>query len=510
MPPSQQRSWMFPEEYTLSKLHDLLTNAFAVLPRPVEKSSRHCYDSFDWRLFQKKLLLTCEDNSWILKDFQGVQLDHLPCHSKTIRFAHQFPDSSLAETLANIFGVRALLLLGVEDLHLSSCNILDSDNAIIAFLDVEQSTNRSRGNRRLTIHLRKVRSYNKVAKQVTDLLETAGGVRVSSGVDALSVVLQGSDRAPLDYSSRYAVPLHPDTRSIEAIRQIHTFLLTAIDRNEPGIIDDIDTEFLHDLRVAVRRTRSALTLINDVLAPEVSSQFQEAFRHIGQLTGPVRDLDVYLLSEKDYTARLPARLQEGMGYFFADLENRRAQEQHKLVRSLRSPRYKQILSDWHHLLNGSHGLPAGKHGDIPIAVLANRTIHKRFRRVLRDGRKIHRNTADKSLHRLRIQCKKLRYCLEFFAPLYNKQQMKTLTRQLKRLQNNLGDFNDLSVQQEMLADYLSTINPRTRKSRELAAAIGGLMTDLAQQHHQVRTHFEKTFSRFSRPDTLTLYRKLFR
>jgi CHAD domain-containing protein len=87
--------------------------------------------------------------------------------------------------------------------------------------------------------------------------------------------------------------------------------------------------------------------------------------------------------------------------------------------------------------------------------------------------------------------------------------MNQFIKQLKMLQDNLGDFNDLSVQQEMLADYLSKINQDSKNSHELAASIGGLMTALAAQHHLVRTHFEKTFDHFCRPKNMTLYRETF-
>ena len=129
--------------------------------------------------------------------------------------------------------------------------------------------------------------------------------------------------------------------------------------------------------------------------------------------------------------------------------------------------------------------------------------------MLTDGKKINPDSPDESLHRLRIECKKLRYSLEFFTSLYDQEVMRQLVRHLKLLQNNLGDFNDLSVQQEMLAHFLSTIKPGTIRSREMAASIGGLMTDLARQHQQVRTHFEETFARFARKKNLDLYTSLF-
>ncbi|HID03927.1 MAG TPA: CHAD domain-containing protein [Desulfobacterales bacterium] len=359
------------------------------------------------------------------------------------------------------------------------------------------------------MHLEEVRGYNKWFRRVSRVLDNSGAIKLKSLADLFPFVLEGTNREPLDYNSRYAVPLRPEMTSLEAVQQIHSFLLTSIYRNEEGIISDFDSEFLHDLRVAVRRTRSALSLLKGVLATDETDRFKEDFRFIGQITGPVRDLDVYLLNKNSHMDSVPERLQQGLSYFFENLTKRRKEEQRKLVRTLRSNRYQQILTDWSQLLDKENTLPAGEKGDLPIGVLAGKIIHKRFRRIIKDGSKIHTGTPDHELHRLRIQCKKLRYSLEFFATLYEQRQMKQFIQQLKLLQNNLGDFNDLSVQQEMLADYLSKIKPGSRKSQELAASIGGLMTVLATQHDWVRAHFEKTFTHFCCPKNMKLYREFF-
>ena len=180
-----------------------------------------------------------------------------------------------------------------------------------------------------------------------------------------------------------------------------------------------------------------------------------------------------------------------------------------MVRAMRSARYRKILADWDKILSSDSELAPGKYSDVPIIDLAGKSIHKRFRKVLHDGKKIHGHSPDEELHRLRIECKKLRYSLEFFSSLYDQEHMKQFIKQLKMLQDNLGDFNDLSVQQSMLADLLSRIKPGTVKSRELSASIGGLMTSLFLRHRKVRARFEQTFAHFSRKKNLELYHALF-
>ncbi|RWX49302.1 CHAD domain-containing protein, partial [Candidatus Electrothrix communis] len=102
--------------------------------------------------------------------------------------------------------------------------------------------------------------------------------------------------------------------ALTATKTIYRDLLAIMRKNEQGILDDLDSEFLHDFRVAIRRTRSGLDMIKNVLEPKISTRFKEEFRFLGKITGPMRDLDVYLLMEDDYKVRLPDHLQKGLSY----------------------------------------------------------------------------------------------------------------------------------------------------------------------------------------------------
>ena len=106
-----------------------------------------------------------------------------------------------------------------------------------------------------------------------------------------------------------------------------TGFAAAIEENVPGTIASIDTEFLHDLRVAVRRTRSILKLVGDVLPGQLAERFAPDFKWLGDLTTPVRDLDVYLLELDSMSARLtsadPGDL-DPFRSFLASIERRTA------------------------------------------------------------------------------------------------------------------------------------------------------------------------------------------
>ncbi len=510
MEPLQQQTWTLPEDLPLSELRNALFDTFAVKPETITQFTRSWYDTFDWCLYQQKQLLVKQGTTWILQDFKGFLIEELPGQRKKLRFLWDFPDSPLRTELAKSIDIRSLIELGREDVRAEELRIINNDKKIVAFVTLQESISRSSGEKMAMVSLREVRGYGKRFHQIANYILSAGVAESTSYADILSMLLAETGRKPLDYSSGYNVSLKPDMCAIDALKEIYSYLGEQIRKNEQGVTDDIDSEFLHDLRVAVRRIRSALALIRGVMAPEIEERFKGDFSYIGQITGPVRDLDVYLLSEGDYKSRLPERLQVGMDYFFQDLSASRKREQRKLVAWLRGNRYQQILNDWQGIFDGGKPIPIDKNGDMPIKDVADKIIYKRFRRVLKDGNIIHRGSPDEDLHRLRIQGKKLRYCLEFFTTLYDRDKMKELVKHLKILQNNLGDFNDLSIQQDMLAEYLSQIKPTTIKARELAASIGGLMTDLGRRHHEIRVQFEETFVQFSQKKNIDIYQELFR
>ena len=101
--------------------------------------------------------------------------------------------------------------------------------------------------------------------------------------------LAAAGRVPGDYSSKLGFRLDPEQRADVTAKEILLHLLDTIEANVPGTRANLDSEFLHDLRVAVRRSRSALTQIKSVFAPEVVEDYKERLAWVGQITGPVRD-----------------------------------------------------------------------------------------------------------------------------------------------------------------------------------------------------------------------------
>ena len=122
--------------------------------------------------------------------------------------------------------------------------------------------------------------------------------------------------------------------------------------NEAGIKADIDTEFLHDYRIAIRRTRSALSQIRNVFPAEVTEHFKQRVQEpwaSARMT--LRDLNVYLLSENDFEARLPAAMRDDIVPLFDYLRLLREQALKGVIVSLSSSEYSRALEEWQEFLN---------------------------------------------------------------------------------------------------------------------------------------------------------------
>jgi len=509
MQPLAQLSRNLDDTVTAREVVDYLEGKYPLNELPARTTDVTFFDTFDWRLYEENRLYYLRGKTLHLTDFADrQQVSPLPLKRKTYRFWWQFPESDMKQALGGLVDVRALLPQAAFCEISQELQILNRDEKVVATVLLTE-LDLDNGEKIHSVQLREVRGYNKWFLKLSRDLGRFGEPQPDTRVHTLITAMTAVNRMPMEYSSGFSVPLSPDTESLTAARTIYKNLLTSMLANEQGIVNDLDSEFLHDFRVAIRRTRSAFALIKDVLDPVISSRFKEDFRYLGQITGPVRDLDVYLLMEENYKARLPEHLQEGLHYFFEDLAKQRGREQKKLVGAIKAPRCQSIIRDWQDYLDGEEDEYLDGNSREPIGILANKIIKKRFQRILRDGKAIHPQSPDEELHRLRIQGKKMRYSLEFFSALYPKQEMKTLIKHLKLLQNNLGDFNDLSVQQDMLRHYLAAIRPGTVKSKKLSAAIGGLLTNLYHEHRRVRTQFEETFARFATKKNLAMYRKFF-
>lgn len=310
----------------------------------------------------------------------------------------------------------------------------------------------------------------------------------------------------------------PDQKDINgnaATKKILNCLLCEMKDNEVEITSDADIEFLHDYRVAVRRTRSALSQIKYVFPEEKLERFRQGFKELIQSSNKLRDMDVYLNKKEKYFTMLPENLRPGLDPFFTDIKKQRENEIGKFVEMLRSESYRQLIIDWESFLAsnekcGESGAKTPKNAEKPVIKLAKKFIWKRHNKIIKEAGKIDDRSPDEKLHSLRIQCKKLRYLLEFFTSLFPSGDIKLMTKQLKQFQDNLGKFNDLSIQQNMLKDYLDNLDHESDNAIFIGAAIGGLITKLNLDQQYIRSQIPGQFRHYSKKKNTKLFEKHFK
>jgi CHAD domain-containing protein len=207
---------------------------------------------------------------------------------------------------------------------------------------------------------------------------------------------------------------------------------------------------------------------------------------------------------------LPAVLRDDIDPLFDYLREKRSKAFQKVISSLDSRKYKRILRDWDVFLNEPRqDSPTAANADLPIIDLARKRIYAKYRRTVKDGNLILDDTKDEMLHLLRIECKKLRYLLEFFSSLFPRKKVNVLIEQLKKLQDNLGDFNDFCIQEEYLLKIAEELPTTDQQAKKTLVAIGSLIGTLDEKKQAAKDAFAKTFTDYASPANKRLFRELF-
>ena len=195
-----------------------------------------------------------------------------------------------------------------------------------------------------TIEIHEIAGYSKQARRAVTALEGIGLATCETDTLSQCAAAAGVDFAGVTTTA--TVPLDPQMPALDGYRAVLANLARTIRVNWQGTIDQSDTEFLHDLRIAVRRTRTVLGEAKGVLPGDVRDDARSGFGWLAGLTGPARDLDAFLLEWSRYTDAPGAALAPALAPVRDLLERRRAAAHIELERGLRSLRAAQLTSDW--------------------------------------------------------------------------------------------------------------------------------------------------------------------
>ncbi|KAA1174416.1 CHAD domain-containing protein [Marinobacter salinexigens] len=216
-----------------------------------------------------------------------------------------------------------------------------------------------------------------------------------------------------------------------------------IQQLQPGVVQGLDDEFLHQYRVAIRRSRAIAESLQEVTGDKLLARSILQLKRHANATSHLRDLHVFL-------SDLPELCQEDSQTrqtLVAYLSRRAGKEHKKLVKRLSSKRYLDSIAVW-------EGFIESRNFRKLASKLSSASICKA---VTRRGREFNRRTAelthlspDEDIHSLRKRLKRLRYLMEL-APSHWKKPLKGI----KARQDRYGRFQDLCVQIKLVEEFMA-------------------------------------------------------
>jgi len=324
----------------------------------------------------------------------------------------------------------------------------------------------------------------------------------AAGGDACAVALQGlglpEPGAP--------VPSHLQVRRDESVavaaRKVVGQQTAKMRANIRGALEDLDPEFLHDLRVATRRLRSALRLLSDVLGLKRCDSLRVELGWIGQILGTVRDLDVFSINLRAQAQRL-AEASAIAGLLVAELGRQRGPARDALVAALASRRFASLMRRLEALAGSSPPRSRGGRSGVPVAAAAPALIRKAQKRVLRLGRTIGPDSPAADLHRLRILFKRLRYACEFFReafvdPVSGADPLADYIRAMVSFQDCLGEHQDAVMAMARVQELANEVVRRGTLAPERLLDLGALIQVQREIARDRRGRLARLWSRFDR------------
>lgn len=244
------------------------------------------------------------------------------------------------------------------------------------------------------------------------------------------------------------VPINEQQTPIEAFRSIALGCLEHFQRNEKGLLLGGEAEFIHQARVALRRLRSAIKLFAPVLPPEFVAAYGQTWQTLAGALGDTRNWDVFLeetlppIAEAFPDNRDIKRLRKAA--------QRRANSARKSVTGLLAVKeYPRLLLEFTAAV-----YTLGDTLPIPLKDFARQQISSHARKARRMASR-HAELCTEERHKMRIAFKRLRYTLEFFAPLLPPRSLKPYLAALSQLQDELGLINDHVTAETLIAEALA-------------------------------------------------------
>jgi CHAD domain-containing protein len=509
---AKQLDLVVPPDQGFSEQLASFQNNFHVNVLAEKANYRVFYDTFDWLLYNNGSALEAHEEGQSRRIYWRADKDsdlriqlglrHVP------QLASDLAESEFRRQLQSVISVRELIPRVKIKIKRLPLVVLDKNKKVVVRISFDEYwyfPSKTRAgvvlDKRITI--KPVKAYENAFNQVVDFFNS---MQLSEAQDnIMKLALAESVISTTEYTTKLNLLLDAEMPAEQALKQILLRLLDIMQQNTAGSIRGRDTEFMHDYRVSIRKTRSALTQINKVLPQDILSKYNKFFSGLGKLTNPVRDLDVFQIKLESYQSDLDKAAQEHLQSLRYYIAQSRAEAQKNFINTLKSAEYRQSIKEWREYLENPEPTgPPLENTSKAIHILADELIWNMYQFALEEGNAITDETEPEALHELRKTCKKLRYLIEFFQSLYPANKILELIQALKGLQDNLGEYNDLYVHRGILKNFIKKSSD-TKANRACKRVIKFL------EHRQTKTRrrFAKRFASFSSADIQQEYRDLF-
>lgn len=253
---------------------------------------------------------------------------------------------------------------------------------------------------------------------------------------------------PLTAAKAGNVALEMGMSSVAVFRSTVFSCLTQLQANERGVRDSDDPGFIHQARVAMRRLRSAIRLWKPLLPEEYVGNFDPRWREMANQLGDTRNWDVFI------TEILPP-----ISKAFADHQQVRQLARQAAIHlascrktaqaAMASPAYSRLLLEF---TAATLTLPEKKKPK--LTVFAPRSLKKRAKRVA-ELAALTKDSHPEARHELRVALKRLRYAVEFLAPLFPARGLQRYLQSATGLLDLLGRMNDMVVAEQLVVEALA-------------------------------------------------------
>lgn len=459
---------------------------------------RTVLDTFDGRLGAAGLRLELQEGDrreLVLTDSAGWPARVSVTGSPSV--AGDLPRGPFRARVGPVLGLRALLpMLSVAARQIVAVRRDRSGKTLVRVVVQDELAvdGRRAASPGYGVEVDELAGYEDAAVKARDVIRSIG-LKPRRG-DLLDLVAEGAGVSLSGFDASPKVALARDEAAAVGFRRVLAGLARTIDANLDGAVRAVDPEFLHDLRIAVRRTRAVLSEARGVLAKAGRSRFRDELRWLGSVTSAARDLDVYVIEWPGYVAPLGPETVQQLQPVLEHILTRRRDEHAALAAFLTSARARDLLATWMAWLESDDAGDQAPQAERPLGEVVARRLVAAQDQLLESGRAIVSTSPATDLHELRKEAKKLRYLIECFGSVLGAGPRKEFVKHLKALQDNLGEFQDAEVHSDRLRAISLELHEAPETTAATMVAIGQLTEHFEQRRQAARKEFAARFAAY--------------